>query len=75
MTDTDVPPARWIDLDGKEFESIEHSKILRAALHDGIEEGHIRVDTYGNLWQGEMPVHTEINGEPIRLRYSIKAAN
>jgi hypothetical protein len=73
----DLPPetARWIDVDGKEFESIEHSKILREALHDGIEEGHIRVDTYGYLWKGDMPVHTEVNGEVVKIRYSVRAAN
>lgn len=75
MTQDVPPPSRWIDLDGKEFSDIEHAHILRRALHDGIEEGHIRVDTHGYLWQGEMPVHTEINGEVVKLRYSSKASN
>ena len=72
---TETLPPRWIDLDGKEFERIENARILRQALHDGIQEGNIRVDTHGYLWQGEMPVHTELDDEVVKLRYSVKASN
>lgn len=77
MTVEDAPPAieRWVDIDSKEFSSIEHANILRQAFQDGIEEGHISVDTHGYLWKDKMPVHTEINGEIVKIRISTKAAN
>lgn len=66
---------KWVDLDSQEFKTIECYDVLQQAIHEGIEEGEITVDKMGYLWQDNMPLHTEVAGELVKLRLSTMAAN
>lgn len=66
---------RWIDLDSADFKRTEKPTFIRKVLNIGIEEGIITVDKAGYMWKGSTPVHTELDGELVGLRYAAKAVN
>jgi len=66
---------RWIDLDGLDFKQVERHTFIRKIVMVGIEGGVIVADKAGYLWQGENPVHAELDGKFVGLRYSAKAVN
>lgn len=66
---------RWIDMDGEDFKRIEKPTFVRKIVTIGIEGGVIKVDNAGYMWAGENPVHAELDGELVGLRYAAKAVN
>lgn len=66
---------RWIDLDGADFKRVEKHNLIRKILGIGIEEGIIKVDNAGYMWQKGLPVYAELDGKLVGLRYSAKAVN
>jgi hypothetical protein len=66
---------RWIDMDGPDFQRLEQHNFIRKIIRVGIEGGAIKVDKAGYMWQGENPVHAELDGGLVGLRFAAKAAN
>lgn len=72
---TPVNIDQWIDMDGADFKRIEKHTFVRKIVTVGIQGGVITVDKAGYMWQGTIPVHAELDGKFVGLRYSAKAAN
>jgi len=66
---------RWIDMDGPDFKRVEKHNFIRKIISVGIEGGVIKVDKAGYMWQGENPVHAELDGQFVGLRFAAKALN
>lgn len=72
---TPVSVDQWIDLDGVDFKRVEKHTFIRKIITVGIEGGMITVDKAGYMWQGVNPVHAELDGKFVGLRFSAKAVN
>ena len=66
---------RWIDMDSAEFQTIENHGWIRRFTLRSIELGAVTVDKAGYIWHNEHPVHAELDGKFVGLRYSAKAVN
>ena len=66
---------RWIDLDGADFKRVEKHNFIRKIISIGLEGGVITVDKAGYMWQGDNPVHAELDGQLVGLRFAAKAVN
>ncbi len=73
--DTAINIDRWIDMDSKEFQTIESHGWIRRFTLRAIELGAVTVDKAGYIWAKEHPVHAELDGKYVGLRYSAKAVN
>lgn len=70
--------SRWIDIDSPEAQKIEKYNFIKKIITIGLEDGMIASNNDGQLWvvRGERnPVHAEIDGELVGLRYMAKAPN
>lgn len=70
---TDI--TRWIDLESKEFLTVENASAIKKMVKRGIEVGAIIVDQHGYMQSGGHTIHVEIGTELVGLRYSAKACN
>lgn len=66
---------RWIDLESKEFLTIENAVTVKKMIKRGIELGAIVVDRNGFMKSGDNTIHVEIGTELVGVRYSAKACN
>ncbi len=66
---------RWVDLDSAEFTQIENHGWIRRFTLRAVELGCITVDRAGYMWGEGNPVHAELNGQIVGLRYAAKAVN
>lgn len=73
MSQVDID--QWIDMDSADFKRVGACSMVRKVVNIGIEAGIIRVDKAGYMWQGDNPVHAELDGKFVGLRYSAKALN
>jgi len=65
----------WIDLDSADFKLIEGHNWIRRFTLRSIELGAITIDKDGHLWVDSYPIHAELDGKLVGLRYSVKAVN
>jgi hypothetical protein len=66
---------RWIDIDGPEFQKIETPNFIRKIIQVGINGGLIKIDSRGYMYQGTNPIHAELDGKLVGIRFSSKANN
>lgn len=66
---------RWIDLYSKEFEQIKDANQIRKFTIRAVELGAITTKPDGKLFCSTGPIHAELNGKLVGLRYSAKASN
>lgn len=69
---------RWVDLDSAEARKMERYNKIREYIKIGLEVGLYRMDKEGYMWvtkEPGVPVHGELDGKLVGLRYSAKAAN
>lgn len=67
---------RWIDLDSQEAQRIELYPITRKIVLAGLELGIIKSNSMGFLYmQNDNPIHAELDGKLVGIRYSAKASN
>lgn len=66
---------RWVDMDSAEFKKIEHHAWIRRFTLRAIELGAVTIDKAGYIWSNDTPVHAELDGELVGLRYSVSAVN
>ncbi len=68
---------RWIDLDSVEAKQIEQYNFIRETIDIAIRGGIIKADNLGHLFttKDKNPVHAEINGKLVGLRFCAKASN
>ena len=65
----------WIDMNSLDFERVEKHNLIRKIVNVGVEAGLITIDKLGYMWQDSNPVHAELDGKLVGLRYSAKAIN
>ena len=66
---------QWIDMDGEAFKRLEASVEIRKIVNVSVEKGIIKIDNAGYMWQGTTPVHAELDGKFVGLRYAARAVN
>lgn len=66
---------RWIDMNSDEFKLIENHGWIRQKTLRAVELGVITVDRAGYMWFNDTPIHAELDGKLVGLRYAVKAVN
>lgn len=66
---------QWIDMDGEDFKRLEDSVLIRKIVNVRVETGIIKIDNAGYMWEGTNPVHAELDGKFVGLRYAARALN
>ncbi len=64
---------RWVDIESPEFKN-NNGQVYRWTLRS-IELGVVVPDKAGYLWFNDTPVHAELDGKIVGLRYAAKASN
>jgi hypothetical protein len=65
----------WIDMDSNDFKRLEKCNQIRKIINVGIEGGLIKIDFAGYMWVEDNPVHAELDGKIVGIRYAAKATN
>jgi len=65
----------WIDMNSADFQRVERHTLIKRIVDVGIQSGMIKVDLAGYMTQAGEPVHAELDGKFVGLRYSAKALN
>lgn len=66
---------KWIDMNSPDFNRIDNHVLILKIINVGVESGIITVDNAGYMWKDNNPIHAELDGGLVGLRYSAKAVN
>ena len=66
---------RWIDVDSVEAKTIDRYTTIRKIIKVGVETGQIQIDNAGYMWMKDTPIHAELGGKLVGLRFAAKALN
>lgn len=72
-----ITVTRWVDLESEECKSLEYYSYIKKVVDSGLKFKIITSDSNGHLFMdgGDTPIHADIKGELVGIKFSKTAAN